>query len=518
MTDHPDSPASYSALLELMLELRMELAAVRAENVALRDEIRRLKGLPPRPPVKPSGMEQSSKQRSGSVKETKRRGSSRAIVTEERRLCFEAPPGSRFLGRTSFVVQDVTIGVQVIRYQRDRWRLPNGRIVVAPLPKGAEGHFGPQLRRLILSLYHQGQSTTERIVAFLRSLGVSISKRQVMRILADKVDAFVAEAKQVLQAGLASAGWISVDDTGARHGAANGVCTQIGNDRFAVFTTTTSKSRLNFLQLLHGGSARWVLDATSRAYMLERGLTVGTTGILHAGAPVGFDDAASFDAYLCSHGLEPKDGPLDPFRIASEGALWAGLAEAQTLNNTVILSDGAGQFAIGEHARCWVHMERMIHTLDAFSEPQRQSKASVQSRIWELYNDIKTWRLDPTPKGARKLALRFDRLVGTKTRFATLDRLLARIRADRASFLKILERPDIPLHTNGSESDIRCVVTRRKISAGTQSDKGRDARDALLSLLKTCSKRGVSFWDYLGDRLGIPGIEVPPLADLVAAR
>jgi hypothetical protein len=64
MTDHPDSPASYSALLELMLQLRMELAAVRAENVALRDEIRRLKGLPPRPPVKPSGMEQSSKQRS----------------------------------------------------------------------------------------------------------------------------------------------------------------------------------------------------------------------------------------------------------------------------------------------------------------------------------------------------------------------------------------------------------------------------------------------------------------------
>jgi hypothetical protein len=318
MTDHPDSPASYSALLELMLELRMELAAVRAENVALRDEIRRLKGLPPRPPVKPSGMEQSSKQRSGSVKETKRRGSSRAIVTEERRLCFEAPPGSRFLGRTSFVVQDVTIGVQVIRYQRDRWRLPNGRIVVAPLPKGAEGHFGPQLRRLILSLYHQGQSTTERIVAFLRSLGVSISKRQVMRILADKVDAFVAEAKQVLQAGLASAGWISVDDTGARHGAANGVCTQIGNDRFAVFTTT-SKSRLNFLQLLHGGSARWVLDATSRAYMLERGLTVGTTDILHGGAPVGFDDAASFDAYLRSHGLEPKDALSIPSALPVRG-------------------------------------------------------------------------------------------------------------------------------------------------------------------------------------------------------
>ena len=113
----------------------------------------------------------------------------------------------------------------------------------------------------MLSLYHQGQSTVERIVALLRDFGVSISKRQVVRILTSKIDAFVAEAKQVLMAGLASAGWVSVDDTGARHGAVNGVCTQIGNDRFAVFTTTKSKSRLNFLQLLHGGSARWVLNA-----------------------------------------------------------------------------------------------------------------------------------------------------------------------------------------------------------------------------------------------------------------
>ena len=88
--------------------------------------------------------------------------------------------------------------------------------------------------------------------------------------------------------------------------------------------------------------------------------------------------------------------------------------------------------------------------------------------------------------------------------------------ADRQSFLKILERPDIPLHTNGSENDIRSVVTRRKISGGTHSDQGRAARDTMLSMMKTCNKLGVSFWDYLGDRLGIPGVEIPPLPDLVA--
>jgi hypothetical protein len=312
---------------------------------------------------------------------------------------------------------------------------------------------------------------------------------------------------------------VSVDDTGARHGAANGVCTQIGNERFASFTTTPSKSRLNFLQVLHGGSARWALNAASRAYMLERGLAVATTNALHAeAAPSGFENAAGWNAYLLAHGLEPKDGPLDPFRIASEGALWGGLVEARILDGTVVLSDGAGQFAIGEHARCWVHMERLIHALDAFTDRQRRAKALIQGRIWWLYNDIKTWRLDPMPERAKELARRFDRIFATKTGFVTLDRLLLRIRADRPSFLKILERPDIPLHTNGSENDIRCVVTRRKISGGTQSDQGRTARDTMLSMMKTCRKLKISFWDYLGDRLTIPGVKIPPLPALVAAR
>lgn len=98
----------------MILQLRAEVAGLRAENAALKDEIWRLKGLPPRPTLKPSGMEQSSKRSSPSATGPKLRGSSRAIVTEERRLCYEPPPGSRFVGRTSFVVQDLTIGVRVV--------------------------------------------------------------------------------------------------------------------------------------------------------------------------------------------------------------------------------------------------------------------------------------------------------------------------------------------------------------------------------------------------------------------
>jgi hypothetical protein len=60
-------------------------------------------------------------------------------------------------------------------------------------------------------------------------------------------------------------------------------------------------------------------------------------------------------------------------------------------------------------------------------------------------------------------------------------------------------------------------VTKRKVSGGTRSDIGRDCRDAFLGLAKTCAKLRISFWDYLGDRLAVPGcVVVPPLPGLVS--
>src|SRR5215475_1246694 len=94
-----------------------------------------------------------------------------------------------------------------------------------------------------------------------------------------------------------------------------------------------------------------------------------------------------------------------------------------------------------------------------------------------------------------------------------------RAHANKAELLKVLERPEIRLHTNGSENDIRSHVTKRKVSGGTRSDSGRDCRDGFLGLAKTCKKLGIVFWDYLGSRLGVPGQpNVPGLAEIVKHR
>ena len=117
------------------------------------------------------------------------------------------------------------------------------------------------------------------------------------------------------------------------------------------------------------------------------------------------------------------------------------------------------------------------------------------------------------------MSARFDRIFGHKTRFASLDRLLARQRANKSELLMVLERPEIPLHTNGSENDVRCQVTKRKVSGGTRSDPGRDCRDAFLGLAKTCTKLKIAFWHYLGDRLGVQNHPpVPALPQLIKLR
>ena len=145
-------------------------------------------------------------------------------------------------------------------------------------------------------------------------------------------------------------------------------------------------------------------------------------------------------------------------------------------------------------------------------------QSRIRALIWLFYRSLKAWRRNPSPARKATLSARFDRIFSHKTGFATLDRLLGRLCANKSELLRVLERPDIPLHTNGSENDIRCQVTKRGISGGTRSDAGRDCRDAFLALLKTCAKNGFEFWDYLGARLAVPGCQdIPDLAQVVRA-
>jgi hypothetical protein len=510
---------SPTELKALVLELLGKVAALEQTVAAQRAEIARLKGLKGRPVLKPSGMEKASEPKPPSPPKGRRGPVTPRVAVEDQVIAATVPPGSRFKGYADFLVQDLVLRVRCIRYRRERWLTPDGHLIVAPLPGGVDTHFGPDLRRFVLAEYHQGQVTVPRLVAQLRAIGLAISTRQVMRLLIDGHQRFLDEARDVLRAGLAQAAWITVDDTGARHKAANETCTQIGNDHFAWFGTTARKSRLNFLELLRAGYPDYVINTEALAYMRERGLSGPVIERLATHPEHTFPDEAAWMGHLQRLGIADLKVSPDPVRIATEGALWGAIKAHGFLPDTVVVSDDAGQFLVGCHALCWVHAERLVHKLDTFTDHQHRMQQYQRALIWWFYRDLKAYRREPSRRRRAELRARFDRIFGRRTGFVVLDRLLARLHANKPELLRVLDSPEIPLHTNGSENDIRAQVTRRKISGGTRSDMGRDCRDAFLSLAKTCAKLGLSFWDYLGARLAVPEqLAIPYLPQLVQSR
>lgn len=513
-------PELEALLVELFGKI-VELEKIVAEQ---REEIARLKGLKGRPdikPDKPSGMDKATEPAAPLGRDKKRRRGKvtpRVVVTCKA-VKAAAPEGSRFKGYVPFLVQDLVISATATCYRRERWVTPDGRTVLAPLPEGVDGHFGPELRRFVLMQYHQGQSTLPRIAALLRSVGVAISKRQLQRLLTDRQASFIAEATDVLRAGLETSPYVSVDDTGARHAGTNGYCTQIGSDWFTWFGTRSSKSRLNFLELLRAGHTDYVLNDAAYAYMRKHSLSAPLIASLAAQPQTEFADRKAWLAHLDQLGFTKLDVTPDPVRVATEGALWGSVQSHKFLCDGVVLSDDAGQFNVGRHALCWVHAERLVHKLDTFTDVHCAAQAQVRGLIWNFYSELRDYRLKPGARRAAALRKRFDRIFLRRTGFETLDRLLKRLHANKAELLMVLDWPATPLHTNGSESDIRCYVTRRKLSAGTRSDVGRDCRDAFLGLAKTCAKLGIEVWEYLGSRLKIVGHSaVQPLDAYVRGR
>jgi hypothetical protein len=509
---------SLDELKQLVAQLLARSAALEEENRQLREENARLKGLPKRPKLAPGGMEQASgpdRPAKARRRGRKRRGGRRTPpVTEERTLRVTVPAGSRRKGYEPYRVQDLLLSTLVIRYRRERWVTPDGRELVAPLPPEVAGHFGPGVVRYVLMQHVQGQVTVERLLVQLRALGIGIAKGQLVALLTARKDAFHAETDAVLEAGLATARWVTVDDTGARHAGRDQHTTHVGDDRFAWFATRPSKSRLNFLELLRAGRPDYVLNAAAVAYMLEHGVPETVTATLLAHERRSFADEAAWHAHLGAFRLGARQR-----RRVTEAAVVGAIVARGLLTDTVIVSDDAGRFDVLTHALCWVHAERHLRRVACATAEQQRLVDLQRQLVWWLYADLKLYKDDPTPARRAALRARFDRVFGRVTGFAELDATVARLRANKDELLLVLDRPEIPLHTNGSENDIRCYVTRRKISAGTRSDIGRDCRDAFLSLAKTCNKLGIAVWDYLGSRFKVAGHAlIEPLDHYVRAK
>jgi len=487
--------------------------------IKLKEEIDRLKGQKSRPKIPPSTLENNDKGRGN--KGTKHRVPITPIMGPKKIKYQEiiinppnVPEGSRFKGYSNFYVEDLNIEVLKIKYRLAVYEAPSGKILRGLLPSNLKRkHFGPELIAFCLDQYHGRGITRPQLLEQLHGFGVAISTGELDNLLIANKEVFHEEKTAVFETGIAHSDYLNADDTGARHNGKNGYCTHIGSPLFAHFESTSSKSRINFLEILRGRHVDYILSEDALMYAFEQGISEKTQEILDDHADKRFKDKTSWEKFLKKQEIcSDKDQ-----RIATEAALLGSSIFHGLKPDMLIMSDAAGQFRILIHALCWIHEERHYRKFISLTEDEGILIDGIRDMIWDLYENLKQYRKTPTSVLRKIIENSFDGLFSCETESEAVNDLLKNTRSRREGLLRVLEYPWMILHNNDSERDIREYVKKRKISGSTRSELGRKARDTFASLKKTCRKLGVCFWDYLKDRVGMNG-EIRYLPDIMVAR
>jgi hypothetical protein len=479
----------------------------------LAEEIRRLKKHKEKPKIRASALQNPNpgkKTRKGKQKKAKKE-EKKLPDREEIVQATGLPEGARFKGYNYYEVQELILRKEKVLYKLERWQLRDGSYVVAKLPEDIKGyHFGPIFRAYALHQHNHQGVTQPLLLSQLQELGFNISKAQLNHLLIDDKEEFHAEKDCILSAGLSISPYVHVDDTGARHKGKNGYCTHIGNELFAWFKSTNSKSRINFLEILRQKDNGYCITQESFDYMKRYNVAPWIREKLKSFKGRIFKDKEVWEKCLRYWDIKSDHN----IRLVTEAALIGSVLRNGFLKDTVILSDDAGQFNIFHHALCWIHAERGIAKLIPNGEKQVKAFEQARSQIWDIYRNLVEYKSNSNKKLKLEIEEKFNKFCKTKTDYLLLDLALKRLYANKEELLLILDRPGIPLHNNLSERDIREYVKRRKISGSTRSDDGKRCRDTFASLKKTAIKLKVAFWDYLVDRL-TKQQKIPWLPDLI---
>lgn len=466
----------------------------------LKDEITRQKKLPKRPKFRPGGGD--PKDRSGKPGNADGNATSNVAnkITpqkaqqEVRVPAIGVPEGSRFKGYQTYVIQELEMTPKDITYKLEVWQSPDGSILRAALPPEARGsHFGYQLRALVHNLYSLGM-TEPGLFDLLSGAGIEISEGQIHNILMNEADAYYKESEQILTAGMEEASYIRTDDTGEKHQHKSVYCTHIGGEYFAYYTTTSNKSRENFLRILLQGKEGYSINQAFIWHLFQCGVEDDLLNRFEEHVGKKYRKKRGLNQLLNSLGIENKKLR----KQCLEAGLVGFISETILKPGQVLLSDRAGQFAVFDHAGCWVHMERPLRKLEAATDEAEQEIQRAREAIWVLYDKLKEAALTQT--GKLEVYELYDRLVAMKSISPGVNEVIASFAQYREEMLKALDHPGLPLHNNDSERDIRGVAKRRNISGTTKSEEGRKFRDGLLTLKQTCARLGMSFWGYLTGR------------------
>jgi hypothetical protein len=485
-----------------------------------------LKGQSGQPPIKPNTLppaDHSSEQERQRPTERVKRGKPARIAPDRTQQAVvdpaSLPPDAEFKGYEEVLVQDVVIGTDNVLFRKEKWYAPStGQTYLAPLPLGYQGEFGRGVRALILVFYYASQMTEPKIADWFAHVGISISDGQISNLLIKAHGSFHAEKDAVYAAGLHSSPWQHLDDTSTRVNGQNGDCQIVTNPLHTTFVTTATKDRLSILDVLRNGAPRtFGLNQEAFGYLEQAGVS-GLTGIKLSQLPRDQSvDEATFQGWIDT--ILPSVGTQTRKWIVDAAAVAAYHVQTEWPVVRLLLCDGAQQFTWlrEELALCWVHEGRHYKKLIPTVARHRQLLEEFLCDFWDYYDEVLTYREQPLAMERQRLGDAFDTLFSRKTGYWALSERIALRRAKKASLLLVLEHREILLHNNPAELRARQRVRKRAISFGPRTAEGSMAWDTFMSLAATTKQLGISFYQYIHDRISAD-YQIPPLDQIIDER
>lgn len=515
-------------LLNLVEALSADLRDAQAEIQRLRDENNRLKGEQGKPQikgntVKPARVDYSSEQERRQCKPRQKRVK-KATLEIHREQTLEVdkaslPSDAKFKGYEDVVVQDVVFRADNVCFHKEKyWARSTAQTYLAELPHGYEGQFGSGLKALTLTLYFESGMSEPKILGLYENMGIQISAGQLSKLLIKDQEGFHAEKEEVCTAGLRSSPWQHIDQTSTRVDGQNQHCTIVCNPVYTLYRTTPQKDRLSVLDVLRNQrERRFRLNAEALGYLESVPLSKATRQWLSTECSDQDWDEQAFVARLDASW--PKLSAPQRQAILSAAAVAAYHAEAEAAAVRLLLCDDAPQFnwIAAESALCWVHEGRHYKKLMPIFVYHLELLNDFRKQFWDFYHALLAYKREPTPEESARLERGFDRLFSTCTGYAALDAQIVRTRKKKISLLMVLKYPEIPLHNNPAELEARQRVRKRDVSFGPRTQEGVKAWDTFMSLAATARKLGISFYQYIHDRISQAN-QMPSLANVIEIR
>lgn len=533
-------------LLNIIERLAGEIDALKIELQKQSDEINRLKGEKGKPDIKANknigGNISSEEERKKAEADAENANGEAAgdadgkkkrqrepklpnIKIDREQICpldkSGLPDDLVFKCYEDMVIQDIIIRTDNVKYRREVYYSPSQhKSYLGELPEEVrgQGEFGVGIRTLIPFFKTECHMSEKRIWGFFNNFGIKVSATYISQQWTGGYELFHQEKSDIYRSGIMHSDYAQIDDTSARVNGVNQYCQIVCSPLFTAYFTTPNKDRLTVLGVL--------TDSAPLHYLYNpQAQTLLDTFKLTDKARVVIDAQLPPDIVMTETEFKAHLTCLDTLSARQSVHLSEACAIAYYQQQTefpvieTLLADDAPQFKlITRHlALCWVHDGRHYKKLKPFVPIHQRALTDFRSLYWGYYTELLKYKREPTPEKKTVLEKKFDEIFTSSTGYEDLDDRIAKTRAKKTELLLVLEHPQLPLHNNASELEARVQARVRDVSFQTRSTKGTKIKDALMTINQTAKKLGVSFYDYIRDRI-TGKFKLPSLADLIAQK